>query len=167
MFDPIVFDNLKVVVEGEIYELDLSGEVSVVNREDFVDLAHFTRTYRISFQQHGCCIATLKLSTDLDNIHAELNPTRNEKPGCTVFIQFTYTQNVPFDKQQCANIQQMLEDIWGETRMITQRLSQEVGKEEYENLITVTFNRFIYEDQVGDLVEMIDYMLQTLDALEQ
>ncbi|MBM7703220.1 hypothetical protein [Metabacillus iocasae] len=167
MFDPIVFDNLKVIVEGEIYELDLSGEVSVVNREDFVDLARFTRTYHISFRQHSCCIATLKLSTDLDNIHAELNPRRNEKPGCTVFIQFTYTQDKPFDTEQCEHFQHVLEDIWGETRTITQRLSHEVGNEEYEDLITVTFNRYIYEDQVGDLVEMIDYMLQTLDALEE
>ncbi|MEK1830800.1 hypothetical protein AAAC51_22435 [Priestia megaterium] len=88
MFDPIVFDNLKVVVEGEIYDLDLSGQVSVTNREDFVDLAQFTRTYRISFQPHFCCTASLTLSTDLDNIHAELTPSRVEKPGCTVYIHF-------------------------------------------------------------------------------
>lgn len=166
MFDPIVFDNLKVVVEGEIYDLDLSGQVSVTNREDFVDLAQFTRTYRISFQPHFCCTASLTLSTDLDNIHAELTPSRVEKPGCTVYIHFQLKKQKPFEEAEFQNIQEMCERIWGTTRVVKQRITHEVGGSEYENNIEVTFNRFIYEDQVGDLIKMIDYMLQTTDQLK-
>ncbi|TYR80898.1 hypothetical protein FZC66_11140 [Priestia megaterium] len=166
MFDPIVFDNLKVVVEGEIYDLDLSGQVSVLNREDVVDLARFTRTYRILFQQHICCTASLTLSTDLDNIHAELAPSRNEKPGCTVFIQFYIKKETPYTEEDCRELQHLCQKIWGETRVIQQRIIHEVGTNEYENEIKVIFNRFIYEDQVADLVEMIDYMLQTMDQLK-
>ena len=60
----------------------------------------------------------------------------------------------------------MCERIWGTTRVVKQRITHEVGANEYENNIEVTFNRFIYEDQVGDLIEMIDYMLQTTDQLK-
>ncbi|KZB91384.1 hypothetical protein A2U94_11105 [Bacillus sp. VT 712] len=166
MFDPIVFDNLKVVVEGEIYDLDLSGQVSVVNREDLMDLARFTRTYRISFQQHSCCTATLALSTDLDSIHAELTPSRQEKPGCTVFIAFYIKQAVAYTIEDCNEIRTLCKRVWGENRVIEQRVIHEVDTDEYENEVKVMFNRFVYEDQVADLIEMIDYMLQTMDQLK-
>lgn len=50
MFDPTVFDNLKTVLEGAVYDLDLEGVILVINRNDLVDLAHFSRTYKITFQ---------------------------------------------------------------------------------------------------------------------
>lgn len=42
--------------------------------------------------------------------------------------------------------------------LLSNSITHEVGGSEYENNIAVTFNRFIYEDQVGDLIEMIDYI---------
>jgi hypothetical protein len=45
MFDPTVFDNLKVIIEGAIYDLDLDGELQVVNRRDLVDLANMSRQF--------------------------------------------------------------------------------------------------------------------------
>ncbi|QNG61538.1 hypothetical protein H4O14_08705 [Bacillus sp. PAMC26568] len=38
MFDPTAFDNLKVVLEGEIYDADLEGIIEVIKRKDIVDL---------------------------------------------------------------------------------------------------------------------------------
>ena len=39
MFDPTAYDNLKVILEGAVYDLDLSGELKIIERNDIVDLA--------------------------------------------------------------------------------------------------------------------------------
>lgn len=38
MFDPTAFDNMKVVIEGAIYDLDLDGEISIIDRNDLLIL---------------------------------------------------------------------------------------------------------------------------------
>lgn len=167
MFDPIVFDNLKVVVEGEIYDLDLEGIISVVNREDLVDLAQFSRLYCISFQTRSTVTATMKLTTDLDNIYAELSTRkqRKERPACRVEVHFTLQDAKAFSDQMCEEIQNTMVDLWGGDYPIEQKISYIYGSNHYENKVTVAFNRFIYEDQVDDLIQMIDYMLKTLEKL--
>lgn len=162
MFDPIVFDNLKVVIEGEVYDLDLEGQISVVNREDYMDLARFSRVYRISFQQTGAMVASLLLTTHLDHIHAELSGNKQVKPGCLIEIDFVLSQISAFTAEQCESHEKQLRSIWGEERMIEQRVSHFIGTNEYKNEMKIKFNRYIYEDQVDDIVEMIDYMLETL-----
>ncbi len=34
MFDPTAFDNLKVIVEGAVYDFDLHGDILVTDRKD-------------------------------------------------------------------------------------------------------------------------------------
>ncbi|MDQ0245382.1 hypothetical protein J2S09_002959 [Bacillus fengqiuensis] len=162
MFDPIVFDNLKVVIEGEVYDLDLEGHVSVVNREDYVDLARFSRVYRISFQQTSAIVASLLLTTHIDHIHAELSGNKQVKPGCLIEIDFVLSQMSTFTDVQCANYEKQLRAIWGEERIIEQRVSHLIGTNEYKNEMKIKFNRYIYEDQVDDIIEMVDYMLETI-----
>jgi hypothetical protein len=166
MFDPIVFDNLKVVVEGEVYDLDLEGHVSVVNREDYVDLARFSRVYRISFQQTSSVVASLLLTTHIDHIHAELCGNKQMKPGCLIEIDFILSQTSPFTPEQCAKYEEDLRAIWGGERTVEQRVTHLVGTNEYKNEMKIKFNRYIYEDQVDDIVEMIDYMLETIQHLK-
>ncbi|MCV9888442.1 hypothetical protein [Metabacillus halosaccharovorans] len=47
MFDPTVFDNLKVVIEGYIYDMDIDEQISVTDRSDIIDLAKMSRQYSI------------------------------------------------------------------------------------------------------------------------
>lgn len=49
MFDPTAFDNLKVIVEGAVYDFDLHGDILVTDRKDMMDLASLSRIYHISF----------------------------------------------------------------------------------------------------------------------
>ncbi|WP_315910922.1 hypothetical protein [Xylanibacillus composti] len=49
--DPTIFDNLRVVVEGALYERDLAGEILVVERRDLVDLAAFSRSFRMKVRE--------------------------------------------------------------------------------------------------------------------
>ena len=44
MFDPTVFDNLKVAVENEFYDLDnLDRIIDITNRRDLLDMAVMSR----------------------------------------------------------------------------------------------------------------------------
>lgn len=47
MFDPTAFDNLKVIVEGAVYDFDLHGDILVTDRKDMMDLASLSRIYHI------------------------------------------------------------------------------------------------------------------------
>lgn len=49
MFDPTAFDNLKVVFEGAVYDLDLSGDIQILDRKDLFDFAHYDRCYQIRY----------------------------------------------------------------------------------------------------------------------
>lgn len=47
---PTVFDNLKTVLEGSIYDFEIQGVLEVVSRDDLVDLANLTRTFRLGVE---------------------------------------------------------------------------------------------------------------------
>ncbi|UTW70295.1 hypothetical protein KHA80_06930 [Anaerobacillus sp. HL2] len=38
MFDPTIYENLKVVIEGEVYDHDMNGRILII-QIDIVDLA--------------------------------------------------------------------------------------------------------------------------------
>jgi len=50
MFDPTIFDNLKVVLEGLVYDHDLAGRIMITDRSDWIDLAKLSRSFRIRFR---------------------------------------------------------------------------------------------------------------------
>lgn len=49
MFDPTIFDNLKVVLEGAVYDLDAMDRVDIVERSDLLDVSALSRAYLIGF----------------------------------------------------------------------------------------------------------------------
>ncbi|KPV55085.1 periplasmic component, partial [Paenibacillus sp. A3] len=51
MFDPTIFDNLKVVLEGHLYDLDAEQTIRVIGREDFIDLASMKRIFSMRIRR--------------------------------------------------------------------------------------------------------------------
>ena len=49
LFDPTAFDNMKVVLEGAVYDRDLFGDILIVSRDDLVNLATLSRKFTIEF----------------------------------------------------------------------------------------------------------------------
>ncbi|EZP77448.1 hypothetical protein H839_07424 [Parageobacillus genomosp. 1] len=169
MFDPTAFDNLKTVLEGAVYDLDLEGEIVVIDRHDLVDLAHFSRTYTITFRlasAHTPYVScTIRLEMDLEQIAKELL-RQAIRPGCTLSITFS----LPIRQTAaCSHIERVLRRVWGEERIIRQTLSHEFPHEtlSYRNEATIEFGRLIYEDNVADLQEMIPYMIASLEQLSE
>ncbi len=169
MFDPTVFDNLKIILEGTVYDLDLSGQLIVIGRQDIVELASMNRQYKIMFRNElhhpnlKCAAITLKM--DLKNISMELLEGLGESAGCSIGIEFI--MNISNYREICPNIETKLQAIWGKERTISQLLSFPFseGDQQVMNTVKIDFNRLIGEEHIDDFPELISYIYETLDVL--
>jgi len=171
MFDPTAFDNLKVIVEGAIYDRDLEGEVLVIDRKDLVNLANMSRDFRMSFrmknEQRNSIYAELQLKADLENLAAELLEHNQQQnlSGCIVSVDFVLRHR--HDEKIYKDIKTKLEEIWGVERSIEQVIQVNPLKTDPQinNRVSIQFNRLVFEDQVDDLVEMLNYIVLSLQEL--
>jgi hypothetical protein len=170
MFDPTAFDNMKVVIEGALYDLDLAGEIVIIDRNDIVNMAKMSRSFDVHFRnsstQKVSVTAKLELQADLINLAAELLPNSmsQKQSGCTMKLQF-FHEGIT-NEAQVQEIREIFIDIWGETRQINQSVTITPSKSLIENCISIEFDRLISEEQMDDLVEMIDFMLKTNEHLQ-
>lgn len=170
MFDPTAFENMKVVLEGALYDLDLNGEILIFDRNDFMNLAKLSRKYEVCFSlvdQSKNISAKLVLEAGLDNLAAELLPggTSEKRSGCSIYLQFYFEHQkkiIDYEK-----IEKSLLDIWGTNRKITHLASfYPLQKDKrMHSEVKIEFDRLIQENQIDDLVEMIDSMITTLYRL--
>ncbi|WP_128894071.1 hypothetical protein [Longirhabdus pacifica] len=117
MFDPTVFDNLKVIVEGTVYDAEVDKQIKILDREDHVNIANMSRMFRISFQLHDSealitedktkPVAAVKLHSGLNDFYMESKieaekateknnnilsfpkPTTENGYGCTFTVSFS------------------------------------------------------------------------------
>lgn len=168
MFDPTAFDNMKVVIEGALYDLDISGEIIITDRNDLINLAKMSRRFNVSFQlPNSTVIAKMELGAKFVNLAAELLPSTSSEQlaGSHVKLQFFLEHAERIDVQE---IKDILLDVWGSTRKISQSVHYnplEIEKK-MTNEITVEFGRLISEDQIDDLVQMTDFIITTLKKLD-
>ncbi|MCU9613644.1 hypothetical protein OEV98_08730 [Caldibacillus lycopersici] len=95
MFDPTAYENIKVVLEGIVYENDLQGEILVIERNDLVNLADLSRSFNITFThkddiQHKVQVKIGLLST-FKQIASEWM-TIHEQPGAGFSITFVINE---------------------------------------------------------------------------
>ncbi|MDX8366528.1 hypothetical protein [Cytobacillus sp. IB215665] len=168
IFDPTVFENLKVVLEGEIYDLDLDGTIEVINRDDLVNLATMSRSYKINFQlkdRQGSPTAYMKLSMDVANLSKELLQTPGQKPGCSISIGFLQcSKSVEGNSEHALKI---VQSVWGQEYIYHQTISHNPSEHPtlYTHRTDIIFDRFMYEENIDDLIEMIDFIICTLQQL--
>ncbi|MGM0921541.1 MAG: hypothetical protein ACQEWW_10010 [Bacillota bacterium] len=163
MFDPTAFDNLKVVLEGAIYDADLGGVITVIGRKDLVDLAAMSRCYQNTFQLkegNKTVSAEFQLSMSLSQLSGELLKT-SAVPECEVILTF----------QACSSsaetpVKSIVEELWG-VYSITHQISYKVPFEHYRHTFKVHFNRLIGEEQVDDLITMTDHAIDTLEKIKE
>lgn len=171
MFDPTIFENLKVVIEGAVYDLDAVGVILVTNRVDRVDLATMSRYYAIQFyereREDNGASAEIRLFADTEDLMDEILDKVDKFTGCRVEIAFYLSMDDP--AQQCSQIEGVLGGIWESRPQIEQKLSFVYGDEprRYENHIRLDFGRKINEDQIEDMGSMIDLVLHSLQRLNQ
>ncbi|QWG63422.1 hypothetical protein [Bacillus mycoides] len=170
MFDPTAFENLKVIVEGAVYDFDLHGDILVTDRKDVMDLASLSRMYSISFQLtetfKTMVGATFSLSVDAKNLSGEILEVPQFIPGCEMKLEFSFEMEQP--EIGCEEIETLLHSIWGKERMITQKISYEYNKQaiSYHNKVEVLFQKSITEDHVDDLIAVISHMIETVRTIQ-
>jgi hypothetical protein len=169
MFDPTAFENMKVVLEGAVYDLDLTGDINIIDRNDFINTAKLSRKYELSFKPENFSnvTASIVLEAELENLAAELlsGSRLEQKAGCWIrlFFSFEHQDNiVDYEK-----IQRVVTEIWGIDRKIKQTAYfYPLQKERMKSEVTIDFGRLIREDQIEDLTEMIDIMITTCEQIQ-
>ncbi|ADU30506.1 hypothetical protein [Evansella cellulosilytica] len=165
MFDPTIYDNLKVVLEGKIYEHDFSGDIIITNREDIVDLATMSRMFSIKFTlassqfKHQHC--ELVLSSTMEDFATEMLDENEHDAGCSLYVYFH--SKIRDVEKDCSTIQRHLNMIWNGRPMITQKVSFLYGNDDtLLNETKLHFNRKINEEQIQDVPSLLDYCIQSL-----
>jgi hypothetical protein len=168
MFDPTAFDNMKVVMEGALYDLDIIGEIVITDRNDLINIAKMSRTFDVSFQLPNSTVkAKIEMTSNLVNLAAELLPAlqSEQQAGCHVSLQFLNEHaDIEIDFHA---VETILMNIWGSTRKITQSVEYHPLEVERQpiHVIKVDFDRLISEDQMDDLVDMTEFIITTLKQL--
>ncbi|MGM0881252.1 MAG: hypothetical protein ACQEXQ_09435 [Bacillota bacterium] len=167
MFDPTVFENLKVAFENQLYDLDnLDKKIQIINRIDRLEMAVMSRTFALRFilRDQKEVSAEISLDASLKDLAAEILELQGETPACTLRLRF-YMQ-INETAVVCKQIEQILQQIWNPEILPTQTISYVYGQENiYSNKIELGFNRKISEEQMNDIPELIEHVLQTLKEL--
>jgi hypothetical protein len=181
MFDPTVYDNLKVAFENQVYDLDnLTGQIEITGRLDRLELSVMAREFAIQFslkqkkekmeKDTGTAMNTeaeqkitaeIRLESSLKELAAEIMEIPGEIPGCTLSIQFM--MRVTDVSAQCRRIEEVLQDIWEPELPPVQSLSFLFGQEPvvYVNTVRLQFKRQINEEQMEDIPALLEHVLRS------
>ena len=168
MYDPTIFDNLKVSLENQLYDLDILDErIHIRNRRDVMDFAVMSRTFALQFvlREDETTSVELMLKTELDDLAAEILERSNSEPGCFLHLQFIKQLENP--SMQCQAIEQVLTTIWEHDIGITQTLSSTFGAPTLNvlNTIDVAFRPRLNEENMNELSSFLTHVLETLSIL--
>ncbi|MEH7335915.1 hypothetical protein V7161_25135 [Neobacillus drentensis] len=169
MFDPTAFDNMKVVIEGALYDFDLSGEIIIADRNDIINMAKMSRSFDLSFQlPAGTVTAKIEMESKLVNLAAELLPNSQPEKLAGSYVKLQFFLELLDTSADFQTIETIFLDIWGEKRKITQSVEYNPldKPRKIKNTITLDFERIIGEEQMDDLIEMADFMVATLEKLQ-
>ncbi|TCP26615.1 hypothetical protein EV207_11946 [Scopulibacillus darangshiensis] len=168
MFDPTVFENLKVVLEGAVYELDLSEVIAITNRTNIIDLAKMNRAYGLSFvRENGTAEASLLIEASTQTLSAEILEEDSKNAACDFSI--TFHLHIQHPKNDCEAILFLINKYWRPYRpAVTQNLSQTYGDDQhlFKNDVTLLFKEGIDESNIDDIQMLLTAVLATLDGLD-
>ena len=170
MFDPTVFDNLKVAIENEFYDLDnLDRIIDITGRKDLLDMAVMSREFSLFFRlaKDRRVEAELVLDTSLRDLAAELLEQPGEKPACGLCFRFYLEISGEEANAICREIERCIIDIWLPDEKPVQTLSRIHGDDSgrCRNVVELRFGRRIGEEQIDDLPELAKHAVMTLEAL--
>lgn len=170
MFDPTVFDNLKVAIENELYDLDnLNRVIDITARRDRLDMAVMARELSLSFRLAADrrVEAELLLDTSLRDLAAEILERPGEAAACGLRFRFHLEMNVAGADAVCGEIERCVMDIWLPEDKPLQTLSRIYGDDtgRCRNCVELGFGRRIGEEQMDDIPELAQHAIRTLEAL--
>ncbi|MCC3375297.1 hypothetical protein [Cohnella sp. REN36] len=168
MFDPTIFDNLKVALENRIYDLDnLDGVIRVSDRVDRLELAAMARAFSIRFHlaAYPAIEARIGLEASLQDLAAEILETPGASPGCALRVGFRLETDDP--ERTCPQLERLMREVWGEglSPKLTVRYEFGEARPRYRVSAELPFGRKINEEQMEDLDDLVDHALRSLELL--
>ncbi|MCK1991166.1 hypothetical protein GW626_12540 [Peribacillus muralis] len=173
MFDPTAFENMKVVLEGAVYDRDFIGDILVISRDELVNLSTMSRSYKIEMKLKEAIApqsisGAIEIHATLQNLSSELldSNVNETHSGCTVDIFISFPTKL--DEVRIEAFLNDLEKIWGDQRIITVKTSETISKKSepvHSSLFKVSFGRLIKEEQMEDLEDMVEYLIQSIRAV--
>ncbi|OMF08923.1 hypothetical protein BK131_25150 [Paenibacillus amylolyticus] len=169
MFDPTVYDNLKVGFENHLYDMDnLDERIQITGRKDRLEMAVMSREFMLQFCLRDRLEVTgeVVLSSSLEELAAEILETPGAHPGCRLELRFGMIVKEP--ETQCPAIRLILQQSWPEQR-VCQNILYIFDEQPSTFNVTahVYFDRSVYEDQMGDIPELCEHMVNVMDQLLQ
>jgi hypothetical protein len=174
LFDPTAFENMKVVLEGAVYDRDFIGDILVIKRDEIVNLSTMSRSYKIEMELKKpiapiSISGAIELQASLKNLSSELLDAAIDEThsGCTVDIFITFPKKI--DEVNSEQLLNELEKIWGDQRIITVTTSDTVSKKMQHvtsSIYKVSFGRLVKEEQMDDLEDMVEYLIQSIQAVK-
>lgn len=174
MFDPTIFENIKVVLEGSIYDLDLRGLIQVTNRVDSIDLSRMSRWFQLEFKlaEKDKIKAAIHLKADTYDLAGEILELHEGEPsssiGCEItVILYTFVE----DPEECSSIEETLLKIWSYRPVITQEVSfiyqsGSAKSDDFKIKIMLDFKRKINESNMEDIEEILTHIIRSMSALK-
>lgn len=166
LFDPSAYENLKVVLEGLVYDYDLSGEIVVIERNDIVNLADFSRRFNLVFthknDRHEHVLAKIELSSSFKQIASEWIPL-NEQPGAALSIQFNsrIEMNEILEKRLVKHLKQQYSSDYNFEWIKLQHSNQTITYE-----FTLHKYHHVTERTVDDLSKIVEKVIETLNMVD-
>ncbi|WAA11076.1 hypothetical protein [Fervidibacillus albus] len=165
MFDPTAYENIKVVTEGLLYDYDLNGQMTVLERNDMVNLADLSRTFEMMFvlnqDEKQLLKCKVELSATFNQLAAEWILT-NEQPGAQLAFHLILSErsNEILEKRMFKYVKQTFtpgfRHRWQRTETSEGKLTYEIFVEKIE---TVTENTV---DELPSIMKTAVNSLQTL-----
>lgn len=169
MFDPTIFDNLKVVFEGAVYDMDLGEVVQIVDRIDRVELSSMSRSFGMTMrrQQGGLAEGSFRLKSTVADLSAELLSVPGQKPGCSLELSFVF--HIDHLERDCAYTALLIEEIWGRDPEISQLIMMEYGQQplQMRNKLVLRFPDKLDESHIDDIPSLLEHMLLSLERLDE
>ena len=168
MYDPTVFENLKVAFENQVYDLDtVEREIRIINRIDQMDFAVLARKFAIQFTLFNQeeVSAEVILEASVQDLANEILEAPGQNPGCTLTVHFH--KHVLREMEQCREIEEVLNDIWENEVLVIQTLSFLYGEEHtgFSNMIEVKFKTKIDEENMREIPDFLHSVLKALYVL--
>ncbi|MGD0033625.1 MULTISPECIES: hypothetical protein [Paenibacillus] len=169
MFDPTVYDNLKVGFENYLYDLDNLDEIiHISNRKDSLEMASMSREFVLQFvlREHSEVKGEIILRSSLEALAAEILESPGSQPGCRLELRFS--QETPEPDRLCPAIRSIIQVSWPGQRLV-QDIHFVYGEEpiRYNVSSHVYFDRNVNEDQMGDIPELCEHLVNVLKKLVQ
>lgn len=169
MFDPTVYDNLKVGFENYLYDMDnLDERIQITGRKDRLEMAVMSREFTLQFclRDRPEVTGEVVLSSSLNELAAEILETPGAHPGCRLEIRFGMVMKEP--ERQCPAIRSILQKSWPEQRICqTIQYIFDEQPNRYNVTAHVYFDRSVNEDQMGDIAELCEHMANVMNQLLQ